>query len=695
MFTFLNSVLAWSLLAAAIPILIHLFTRKKLKRIPFSSLKFLQAMQKEKIRQVKIKQIILLILRTLIILLLVAAFLRPTLKTSDFVVGQRARASMVLIVDNSLSMAITRRGQSRMTEAKLQAQELLKIGQPGDEMSIVSAGYPARLLNDSPAMDKNEAFLLIDKIEQHASSTDLPGALALAAEILGKSNNLNKEIYLFSDNRAVLENAGSLNLHEQNIRLFVQEWPEEQQRNLMLSEIKFNNQIFEVRKPVEVRVTVSNTGPVDENGRMAYLLLNGNRVAQSQVDVPAGEARSVTFRVVPEEGGYQLLTAELENDALSLDNRRYALFYIQEQIRALLVGASPDDRLFVRLALQQAVHDGSLQIQEIESNRLARAKWQDHDVVVFCNVPAFDAIAGYKLQSYLENGGGVVLFLGNDVDLRNYNEQIFARFNLGRLGESLGSFTNGESILRLGEINTDHPIFQGVFSDEEEKQKIESPDFRFVVNTYPDKNTGVIIRYSNNSPFLLERSVKDGLLLAYLSSADADWSDIAFKGIFAPLVNRSVRYVAGQGGVPGKELLAGQQALASIAGENLAQFSVVSPDQASQRLRPKIVDGRYTVTVDNTRQTGFYKLLGDEKEKFIWAVNFDPLEMKTEPLQKETFQQLVGEKNVIMLSTNEPMHASLQAWRYGQELWQFFLWLALLGLLAEMLLFRAKGEQLQ
>jgi len=59
MLTFLNSFLAWSLLAAAIPILIHLFTRKKLKHIPFSTLQFLRQMQKEKIRQVRLKQWVL------------------------------------------------------------------------------------------------------------------------------------------------------------------------------------------------------------------------------------------------------------------------------------------------------------------------------------------------------------------------------------------------------------------------------------------------------------------------------------------------------------------------------------------------------------------------------------------------------------------------------------------------------------
>src|SRR3990172_3581145 len=83
MLTFLNSALLFGLAAVSIPILIHLFTRQKTKTILFSSLKFLKELQKKKIRRLKIRQILLLILRALLILALVLAFARPTLRSRD------------------------------------------------------------------------------------------------------------------------------------------------------------------------------------------------------------------------------------------------------------------------------------------------------------------------------------------------------------------------------------------------------------------------------------------------------------------------------------------------------------------------------------------------------------------------------------------------------------------------------------
>lgn len=692
MFTFLNSVFAWALLAAAIPILIHLFTRKKLKRIPFSSLKFLQVMQKEKIRQVRIKQLLLLLLRTLIIFLLIAAFLRPTLKTSDFAVGQRARTSMVIVVDNSLSMAITRRGQSQLAENRQRIQELLQLYQPGDDLTLVTASYPAALVNDSPYYSVAEAANALEMIEQRASSTDLQGALELAAGVLAKSRNLNKEIYLFSDNAAKLPNQAALHSPDDNIRLFVQQWQREPQRNLSLNGIRIDNQIFELRKPVELSVEVANNGPIDENGKMVYLLLNGSRVAQSQLNVPAGETRSVIFRAVPEQPGYQLLTAELENDALSLDNRAYSLFFIQEQTNVLLLSNAPEDRLYLRSALRQSIDEGGMRLEEMNADQLGLVKFQQFDVVVFGNVPALDAVTAQRLQTYLQNGGGVVSFLGNDVDLRSYNEHLFQRFEIGQLGESIGSQQSTERVLRLGEFNKNHPIFQGVFEQQKEVEKIDSPAFRFIVVAHPSAGTAIVMRYSNDAPFLLEKRANDGLLLMCMTSADAAWSDLPFKGIFAPLVNRSIRYVAGQGGMPGREIFAGQPAQVSLSGENLRQFSVIAPDESVQQVRPKIVGGRFSVQLGDTRQTGFYQLLADGEPQYVWAVNFDPAEFEAEPLAKETFQQIYGENSVVALPSEEPMQASLQSWRYGSELWQLFLILVLLGLLAEMLLFRAKKE---
>ncbi len=693
MFTLLNSFLAWALLAAAIPILIHLFTRKKLKTAPFSTLQFLKEMQKEKIRQVKIRQILLLILRTLLILFLVMAFLRPTLKSNAAFVGDDANTAMAVIVDNSLSMGVTRLGQSKFTAAANKAKELAGIMQNGDEIHFITAGFPARKVNPEPVHSSSSALQTLAKIEQEAVGTDLDGALALAVDALARSNLLNKEIYLLSDNHAALPkdlaNAGT----PQNIRLFHLEWEEETARNLAITGLEIKNQIFELHQPTEVQITVANTGSVDENGKLVYLLLNGGRVAQTQIDVPANQERSVLMRVVPDKPGYQLLTAELENDNLLADNRRFGQFHIPEQTKVLLAGKTARDRLFVRLALGQSQTEGTLALTEVDADRLAAETFSAYDAVILCNIPRVQGVTAQKLQTFVEMGGGAMIFLGGDVDLRNYNDEVFARFEIGVLGESIGSLTDGANILRIGKTNFDHPVFQGIFSGEKEKREIDSPAFRFTVLARPNDEAEVIMRYSNDAPFLLEKRFKQGVLFTFLASADANWSDLTFKGIFAPLVNRSVRYVSEQGGSRGQEILTGETAATSLTGLNLQQFEVETPDKAVQRLRPQVKGGAYLVSLTETGDAGFYALAADQQTRFVWAANFDPAEPRQSEIDVEQLETIFGEENVLALPAEAPLASSIADLRFGTELWRLFLILALITALTEMLLFRSKAGE--
>ena len=78
MFGFLNSTILIAAVAALIPLLIHLFSRRRVKVVEFSSLRHLKEMQKRQLRRLKIRQLLLLILRMLIVLAAVLAFARPT-----------------------------------------------------------------------------------------------------------------------------------------------------------------------------------------------------------------------------------------------------------------------------------------------------------------------------------------------------------------------------------------------------------------------------------------------------------------------------------------------------------------------------------------------------------------------------------------------------------------------------------------
>ena len=138
---FLNPAVLLGLLAASIPVIIHLLNLRKLKRIEFSTLSFLKELQKNKIRKIKIKQWLLLAMRVLIILFLVIAFARPTLE--GVAIGgttSAAKTTAVFILDNTFSMSVVDNNGSYLNQAKETIKNLVQHLQEGDEAVLLLVG---------------------------------------------------------------------------------------------------------------------------------------------------------------------------------------------------------------------------------------------------------------------------------------------------------------------------------------------------------------------------------------------------------------------------------------------------------------------------------------------------------------------------------------------------------------------------
>ncbi len=128
--TFLNPLYLFWLAAASIPVILHLLNLRRTRVVEFSTLSFLQELQKSKIRKLKIRQILLLILRTLLIILIVLAFARPALRGSFAGFGGQARTSAVIILDNSFSMSASDEHGSYITPpgpSNLRAQPACRL----------------------------------------------------------------------------------------------------------------------------------------------------------------------------------------------------------------------------------------------------------------------------------------------------------------------------------------------------------------------------------------------------------------------------------------------------------------------------------------------------------------------------------------------------------------------------------------
>ena len=215
MFSFLNISALLGLLGISIPILIHFFARQKLIAVQFSSTVFLKQIQKQKMRRVQLRQWILLVLRCLIVLTFVLAFARPTIQVGTSIGRHAARSSAILVLDNSLSMS--RKGCYENALKNL--NNTLDLFTQEDDVQIgpmiQTQSQSLRYLSES----------MLPALEDTASwrRGDLYRSLIEAVIEIKQSDNLNKELFVFSDfqNTSFLSNEDSSQILDWKGKIFL------------------------------------------------------------------------------------------------------------------------------------------------------------------------------------------------------------------------------------------------------------------------------------------------------------------------------------------------------------------------------------------------------------------------------------------------------------------------------------------
>src|ERR1043166_2173900 len=103
---FLNAYLLGGLVLASVPIIIHLLNRRRFTLVEWAPMKYLKLTIKTNRRRLRIEQLILLIIRTLIVTLLIFAIARPVLSRTGggAWLGEKGRPSRIIVIDDSLSM---------------------------------------------------------------------------------------------------------------------------------------------------------------------------------------------------------------------------------------------------------------------------------------------------------------------------------------------------------------------------------------------------------------------------------------------------------------------------------------------------------------------------------------------------------------------------------------------------------------
>ena len=192
---FLTPLFLLGLLAAAIPVAIHLIRREKPPKLMFSTIRFLKKTSKKLVLFQQLQQILLLLLRAAVIALLVVAFARPLFNQSVARLVDADPQSAVIMLDLSMSM----RYDDNFARAREAALEVLGDRTAGDEVAFIGFSDSAEIVRELDT-DFDALRATINDLEEPGFGTTryLPN-LRLADQLLSQSRFDNRAVYLISD----------------------------------------------------------------------------------------------------------------------------------------------------------------------------------------------------------------------------------------------------------------------------------------------------------------------------------------------------------------------------------------------------------------------------------------------------------------------------------------------------------------
>ena len=325
---FLNPLFLAAAAVVAVPLILHLFHRHELRRVPFPALRYLLRATRDHARTIRIRQLLLLLLRVAICILLVLAGSRLFWRGAG---GTHQPTALVIVLDNSLSSGLVQGEQRMLDRLKALALETLDEAGPEDRIWVMRAGEPWDVAVPGSAVEARARVL---ETQVSAGRGDLIGALERAGALVGAAPLDETEIQLLSDLQATAFSGDAPVGLPADTRLLVYEPPSSTEDNRYLRQILVGGGLAPMaNERSQVSIAVGGT---DEGGdTLAVRLVAGGRTVGATT-ITAGT--ETLLNVGPFAGGVVSGYAEIDPDALRGDNRRYFSVSVRPPVRISLRG---------------------------------------------------------------------------------------------------------------------------------------------------------------------------------------------------------------------------------------------------------------------------------------------------------------------------------------------------------------------
>ncbi|MGD9723693.1 MAG: BatA domain-containing protein [Pirellulales bacterium] len=657
-FGFGNLLMLGWLAAAAAPILIHLWNKRKYREVPWAAVEYLLAAMRKNSRRMRLEQWLLLAVRTLIIVLLVFAVAQPFLEQAGFQFVPGGRTLKVLVLDGSYSMAYKPTDKSCFDRARQLAAQIVDESAQGDAFALVLMAAPPVVIVGTPAVEPGDFVDEVENLKLPHGSADLPATLLQVEQILNAADNddwARREVYFLTDlgrNTWVpdLKDADAAQYRQrltalsQRAALVVVDLGQGGAENLAATGLAAEDPYATTAREVSFAAQIRNFGAQPKPHHLVEFHVDGRRVKESYVDVPAGEQASVAFSHRFDTPGDHVVELRAGPDLLDIDNHRWLSVSVKDRLRVLCVNGKPAaGRMtgatdYLALALNPETGQGDapsvVEPEVILESALLERDLSRYDCIFLCNVAQFTASEARVLEGVLARGGGLVFFLGDQVLADRYNRELAGEQGVRVLPARVGDIISEAQYQYFDPLGYRHPLVR-VFAGREQSGLLTTPVykyFRLVVE--PSSRARVALAFDDGDPAIVEETIQAGrcILVATdgsLSSVDPQtnqhWTTMPVWPSYVPVVQEILALAVG-GQMNERNLQVGQQlgdALPAMATRATVGVTNPSGDREDVRMVLDAQVSRWSYA--DTQQSGVYRAeLGPPLARELsFAVNVD------------------------------------------------------------------------
>lgn len=685
---FANPLYLLALAAISIPVIIHLFNFRKFKKEYFTNVRFLKQIKQDTQKQSQLRHLIILALRILTITMLVLAFAQPYLPSKLGDEALRAGNTVSIFVDNSFSMEAVNSHGMLFETAKQKAAEIAKAYGNTDRFQLLTNDFEGK---HQRLLTRDEFLAELAQIKISPATKNITEIYKRQADIIADETSTRRSAYIISDFQKSNYDLNGIKPVD-GINTYLISIKPNTQGNIYFDSCWFDLPVQQSGQTSSLNVRVINKSETELEKFPVKLAINGQQKGLATITVPADSKAECRISFTNSGQGIQHGVLELTDYPVSFDDKFYFSFMLNKSVQVLCINGNGENRYLQGLFAA----DSSVNLINNSDKQIDFSQFAACNLIILNELNAITSGLSEELRRYVQNGGALLVIPAQRTDVNNYN--IFLSEMQCPQYHALDSVS-----AKVISLNLADPVFTNVFenSGKNSESLPANTELPVVSKYYAMLNSSSLISrplmtMTNQKALLSVTSSGSGRVYQLAVPLQPAFSNFPQQAIFVPVIYNIALMSRKEPEVYYNISEEKQISITSAGGTETVKIKAKTSD--FEFIPEMIKDGTTQKIRINgqVKQAGNYEILNDSRAFAGISFNYSGKESDPDVFETGELDDVIKAQSLSSFSTIDdtpkPLDKIIQEMSNGIRLWKYFIWAALLFLLAEVILLRIWKE---